>query len=170
MLCEILNKKRLLASASNGYIRQNKKVICFQDVPLYSLAENIKFENEHINNGFFNEKDNFRYEAFGLRFNKGHMFQKGARPVIYSSKDELDRLPDDEQWRCVQLDLSCSDNIIDWTHEREWRIQGDFSFEYEEVEVILGCKEYYKKFIDYYSGRKLLDKINGIIVLNSLLR
>lgn len=62
MLCEILNKKRLLASASNGYIRQNKKVICFQDVPLYSLAENIKFENEHINNGFFNEKDNFRYD------------------------------------------------------------------------------------------------------------
>ena len=171
VLCKILDEKTILGSGSGGYIRQNKKAVCFQDVPLYSLAENVKYEDEYSSkNCTETEKINFRYEAFGLRFNKGLMFQKGARPVIYGSKNELDNLPKTEQWRCVQLDLSDSNNIIDWTHEREWRIEGDFNFEYNEIEVIVGCKKYYQKFIDYYSGKQLLNEINGIIVLNSLFR
>lgn len=29
-------------------------------------------------------------------------------------------------------------NIIDWTHEREWRVKGDFEFELPQVYVLLG--------------------------------
>lgn len=171
ILCKILDEKTILASDTSGYIRQNQKAVCFQDVPLYSLAENIKYEDEYsTNNSVDTNRTRFRYEAFGLRFNKGTMFQKGARPVIYGTKSELDSFPSSEQWRCVQIDLHDSENIIDWTHEREWRIPGDFSFEYEEVEIIVGCKEYYKKLVDHYSRKELLNKINGIIVLNSMLK
>ena len=154
MLCKILDEKTILASSTDGYIRQKQKAVCFQDVPLYSLAENIKYEDEYsAKNIIDTDKIKFRYEAFGLRFNKGLMFQKGARPVIYGSKCELDILPKTVQWRCVQLDLNDSNNIIDWTHEREWRIEGDLKFEYKDIEVIVGCREYYQKFIDYYRGK-----------------
>ena len=171
ILCKILDEKRILGSGLEGYIRQNKKAVCFQDVPLYSLAENVKYEEEYASqNKLGINKVKFRYEAFGLRFNKGNMFQRGARPVIYGLKNELDNLPANEQWRCVQLDLNDSNNIIDWTHEREWRIEGDLTFEYNEIEIILGCKEYYKRFIDYYSDKELLKEINGVIVLDSLFK
>lgn len=116
------------------------------------------------------EKVKYRYEAFGLRFNKGILFQKGARPVIYGTKVELENLPFNEQWRCVQLDLTNPDSIIDWTHEREWRIAGDLQFEYNEIEVIVKDVESYRRFIERYKSQQLLDEINGIVVLNSLFR
>lgn len=166
-----MNEKTLLGSGTDGYIRQNNKAVCFQDVPLYSLAENLAYEDEVRKKcATIENKVKSRYEAFGLRFNKGILFQKGARPVIYGTKSELDNLPSDVQWRCVQLDLTNSNSIVDWTHEREWRIAGDLQFEYNEIEVIVNDAMSYQKFIEHYSGHQLLGEINGIIVLNSLFR
>ena len=171
VLCKILDEKIILGSGAEGYIRKNCKAVCFQDVPLYAMAENIRYEEECSNEKqSYQNKADFRYEAFGIRFNKGHMFQKGARPVIYGKREELDEIPQSEQWRCVQLDLKDSTQIVDWTHEREWRIEGDLQFEYDEIEIIVGCSEYYKKFIEHYSNTQLLREINGIVVLNTLFK
>lgn len=44
------------------------------------------------------------------------------------------------------MDLSNSDNIVDWTHEREWRVPKEIVFEYSQCEIILptSCKCQYK--------------------------
>lgn len=128
VLFDILDSKTL--KGSTGYIVGNEKVVCFQEVPLFSLAENIKYEEE-IRCG-----ERPRYEAFGLRFNKGAMFGKGARPVVYGPSYELRKIFEKENyWRIVDMDLSKADNITDWTHEREWRVKGDLKFQYKEIEV-----------------------------------
>lgn len=170
VLCDILDSKIIFGSDYDGYIRHGNKAVCFQDIPLYSLAENIRYEEKKSYSHTQNEKVKFRYEAFGLRFNKGQLFAKGGRPVIYGTNEELDRLPESEQWRCVQIDLTNSESIVDWSHEREWRIHGDLKFDYSEIEVIVGCKKSYKEFINRYSQTGLLSEINGVIVLNSQFR
>ncbi len=171
VLYKILDTKTIKGSDSTGFIRGKRCAVCFQELPLYSLAENILFEDEHpCCDQSLNEHLKFRYEGFGLRFNKGTMFSKGARPVIYGTKEELDQLPEDIQWRCVQMNLNNSSEIIDWSHEREWRFPNDFKFEYSEVEVVLGCNKSYKEFIEHYAGNPILNEINGIIVLDSALK
>lgn len=169
-LCNILDSKTILGSDADGYIRNGNKAVCFQDIPLYSLTENIIYEEELRLSYTQGEETKFRYEAFGLRFNKGQLFKKGGRPVIYGTDDELKKLPESEQWRCVKHDLANSENIVDWTHEREWRYNGDLHFEYNEIEVIVGHEKYYKELINRYSNSSLLSEINGIIVLNSQYR
>lgn len=168
VLCDILGSKTILGSKKDGCIRNGNKAVCFQDLPLYSLAENVRYEEDLSYSKAKAEKIEFRYEAFGLRFNKGHLFTKGGRPVIYGTETEINNMPEDELWRCVKIDLSNSKNIVDWTHEREWRIKNDLHFEYSEIEAIVGCEKCYREFINRYSDNSLLSEINGIIVLNSL--
>ena len=79
-------------------------------------------------------------------------------------------MPENEQWRCVKIDIRSPENIIDWAHEREWRLKGDLHFEYNEIDVIVGCEKYYKELIGRYSNSNFLSEINGIIVLNSQCR
>ena len=170
VLCNILDSKTIIASDSSGYIRNGTRAVCFQDVPLHSLAENIRYEDEHRGFHTQSNKEKIRYEAFGLRFNKGNLFAKGGRPVIYGTDEELDNMPENEQWRCVKIDIRNPENIIDWAHEREWRLKGDLHFEYNEIDVIVGCEKYYKELIGRYSNSNFLSEINGIIVLNSQCR
>ncbi|MCD8361912.1 MAG: hypothetical protein LUC98_02925 [Lachnospiraceae bacterium] len=161
VLFQILDEKCLRASDKSGFIRKNNRAVCLQEHSLYSLAENILFEDE---------KATLKYEAFGLRFNKGVLFQKGARPAIYGTEEELDQIPENLQWRCIRMDISDSNKIVDWSHEREWRYNGDLMFEYSDIEVILGCGKSYREFIERYKESTLLSDINGIIVLDSLLK
>ncbi len=63
-------------------------------------------------------------------FDKTYIYKKGGRPVIYDKTEEAKKyLTEDKWWRIVNLDLSDSNNIIDWTHEREWRVLNELTFE-----------------------------------------
>ena len=167
-LMKILADKRIEGSTtSSGYIVGNRKAVCFQDVPLLSLAENIAYEKEMTPEG-----ESLRYEPYGLRFNKCRLFRQGARPVIYGPTQELKtQLPSDEYWRIVNMDYNNNDNLIDWTHEREWRIPGDLEFEYKDVEVIVYSPDDYRRMIEMcpINNPELLKQINGIICLKSIL-
>ena len=88
-LWKILQEKTLKASGNEGFIVGDKKAVCFQEVPLYAIAENLIFEDAL-------EGKN-RYSHFGLRFNKIRMFKLGARPVIYGKTEELKRMLEDFQ-------------------------------------------------------------------------
>ena len=48
------------------------------------------------------------------------MFEAGGRPVIYLPDAEAVWIPAEEKWRHVRFD-----ERVDFTHEREWRVQGD---------------------------------------------
>lgn len=51
------------------------------------------------------------------------MYKKGGRPVIYDQTIEAKKyLPESQHWRIVNFDLSNDDRLVDWTHEREWRV------------------------------------------------
>jgi hypothetical protein len=49
-------------------------------------------------------------------------FVQGGRPVIYQPDEEFEGLPENYRWRHVRFDPS---NGVDFTWEREWRIQTD---------------------------------------------
>lgn len=161
---------RVVGGTKRGFICGDNPVVCFQDVPLYSLSENISHEITMRAN---NAAIPIRYSAFGLRFNKRYVFKNGGRPVIYE-KTEIAKqfLPNDEHWRIVRLDLDDKDSIIDWTHEREWRIKGDFHFDLKETEVLLSNRKSLKNFYSYCKKNNMIDILNdikGIITLRSLI-
>lgn len=166
-LLSILNKKKI--NGGHGFVNGNDAVVCLQEAPLGSIAENLIYEKmlRDINN-----TNICRYRAFGLRFTKIYVYRHGGRPVIYGQSSELKQiLPKDEWWRIVDLQLESPDNIIDWSHEREWRIKGDLEFRYDQTEVIVPSRTYYKKFVEYClkkEKQKMLTEINGIITLDSI--
>ena len=80
-LWKIITEKKLIGSGNSGYVVGNRRAVCFQEIPLYSIVENLLFEDSI--------KENKRYSWFGLRFNKIEMYHKGARPVLYGKTEEL---------------------------------------------------------------------------------
>jgi len=52
---------------------------------------------------------------------KEWIFKEGGRPVIYQTDEEFNELPETHRWRHVRYD-PLSDPPIDFTWEREWRI------------------------------------------------
>ena len=177
VLMKILEEKTILGSTNKivggrprGFICGSDPVVCFQDVPLHSLSENIFWEQQLHDK---TPEAPIRYAPFGLRFDKRYVFRNGGRPVIYEDTNIAKNfLPENEYWRIVKLDLDSDDNIVDWTHEREWRIKGDFHFELSEVEILLSDQTSLKKFNRYCKEKNmenLLNEIKGIVILKSLL-
>lgn len=176
VLMKILKEQRIIGSINQivdgqqrGFICGSSPVVCFQDVPLHSLSENILFEQQ------IREDDKtlpVRYTAFGLRFDKRYVFKNGGRPVIYEKTDVAKKfLPQNEFWRIVRLDLEDEKYIVDWTHEREWRVKGDFEFELDKVEVLLSDEKSFGDFYAYCEKEYMLDvlkKVKAIITLKSL--
>lgn len=167
-LWKILTEKKLIASGhggDKGFIIGETKAVCFQEVPLSAMAANIHFSD--------NLKIETAYRGFGIRFNRGDLYKRGGRPVIYGEKDKLmGMLPADQYWRIVSMDLDDKDAIVDWTHEREWRIAGDFSFEWSDIEVLLRDHTYYSRFVKQCFDEEktdLLKSVNGIITLDSVI-
>lgn len=168
-LLKILDEKRVIGSTTEtGFIIGNKSAVCLQEAPLNAIAENLLYEERLLEGNV----GKVRYCAFGIRFNKVWAYQKGGRPVIYEEKDLMKSvLPKEEYWRIVNYDLSDKSHMIDWTHEREWRVPGDLEFEYNEIEVLVASNTYYKKFVQYCLENKKLDmlkELNGIVVLNTI--
>lgn len=164
-LWKILTEKKLIGSGNDGYIIGNKRAVCFQEVPLMAMAENLWF-GERLGTPP-------KYRAFGLRVNRGALYKKGGRPVLYGERDKLKaQIPQYEHWRIVSMDLEKSDDIVDWTHEREWRYPGDFSFEWSEIEILLKDHNYYTQFVEKCFAEDMTDllkSVNGIITLDSVI-
>jgi len=170
VLIKILKEKKLIGSRTEtGFICGNSPAVCFQDTPLYQLCQNIYYEQ---NMRKANEYEKIRYLGVGIMFSKFYVYQKGGRPVVYEKKETAkDFLPSSEYWRIVNYDLSNEDEIIDWTHEREWRVKNDFCFELDEVTVILPKSKSMKDFIKKYReefNKEPYDDLKSIITLQEL--
>lgn len=163
-LWRILLDKKLKASNEKGINAAGAMVCCFQEIPLYSIAENLQFEKV---SGAYNQ----RYSAFGIRVLKGQFFQRGGRPVIYADDNLKDALPAQFKWEMVSMDLNNPESIVDWSHEREWRINNDYEFDYADVEIIVSTPEYYRLLIERCLSEgheEIIKNCNGIIVINSV--
>lgn len=162
VLYNILKDKKIKGSTTSGFIVGNEKAVCFQDAPLYSICQNIFFEQKKRKQ---DRNYKLRYRAIGLLFDKQYAYKKGARPVIYEKTDIAKTfLPPSEHWRIVNFNLESDSSIIDWTHEREWRVKGDFEFELSDVTIIVIKQNQIKKLISKFKeeGIDLMNEINGI--------
>lgn len=169
VLIKILSDKCIQGSTTeSGFICGKRKAVCFQDTPLYSLSQNIYYEQKLRKE---DEERKMRYMGFGLLFDKPNVYKKNGRPVIYDRTEEAKKyLPESEWWRIVNLDLSDNDRVIDWTHEREWRVPDQFRFELSEVVVLVPNSTIYKKFIEKCdkSDKDIMNKIKSVINLGVL--
>jgi hypothetical protein len=151
-------------SGNSGFISGKRKAVCFQELPLSAIAENLMYE-KRLN-------DKIRYSPFGVRFHKGFIYKKGGRPVIYEDKEIMKSLlPNSEYWRIVDLNLSNSNSYVDWTHEREWRVPDELVFDYGNIEIIVKNGEYYRLFVERCIKEErtdILTGIHGIITLDSV--
>lgn len=89
-------------------VRGGFKCVCFTEAPLASLHDGLVNANAYS-----------RYAPFGIIFDKKYIFDRGGRPVIYQTEHEFWQLPDSLKWRHVRYEP----DAIDFTWEREWRIQ-----------------------------------------------
>lgn len=171
IIIKILREKTLIASSpSSGFICGDKGALCFQESPLYSLSQNLYTEQQYRKQ---NSDAKIRYNPIGIMFDKQYIYQTGGRPVIYDDTQTAKTyLKPDEWWRIVRFDLSDSTNVIDWTHEREWRIAGDFYFDPSKATIILSNQRAYREFIKKCREIAEIDillEIAGIVVLRAIL-
>lgn len=167
-LIKILQDKKIYGSTSHtGFIVGKKRAVCFQEAPLYGLIQNVEYERKKR---IENKSNKIRYCGIGLVFSKRYVYSNGGRPVFYEQTNLAKViLPEDEHWRIVNLQIDLSNlNMVDWTHEREWRLPGEFNFEPKWTHVLL----YDKKCWDYFykhCPREIYDSIYGITILKSML-
>jgi hypothetical protein len=171
VLLKILKDKKLIGSSTDsGFICGNKRAVCFQDAPLYSISQNVYYEQLRREN---DKNYKIRYLAFGLAFPKEYLYRKGARPVIYEKTEIAKKmLPPEEWWRIVRLDLSDDSNFVDWTHEREWRLPGDLSFKLNQVTLVCIENNHVKELANLYkkeTGYELRDLLRGVVTLKDIL-
>lgn len=170
VLLKILNDCVIQGSdTTSGFICGTRKAVCFQDAPLAGVCQNVFYEQKYRE---ANKGCKTRYLAVGLAFPKTYVYAKGGRPVVYDKTAVAKRyLPEDQHWRIVNYDLDDLANIIDWTHEREWRVPDEFPFELEQATVLLTNEWVYRHFVkqDAASGAPLAPKLNGLVVMSRLL-
>lgn len=169
-LFNILDELKIRPSSSaKGFINGKTPATCFQDAPLLGIGQNIIAEQKYRRS---NKGAKVRYQAAGLMFSKTYAFKKGVRPVIYEKVSTAKSiLPESEYWRIVSYDLSNKDELIDWTHEREWRCPGEFLFDIDEVGLIFPNYLVYRKFVKRCMEEKknYLEKIRGVCQLGMTL-
>lgn len=170
VLLQILRDKKIKGSTtSSGFIIGDQPAVCFQDVPLYHLAQNIHAEEAFRGS---NKDAKVRYVGVGLMFPKTYVFRRDGRPVFYENKDVAKGiLPKGEHWRIVNFDLSMDDAFTDWTHEREWRVKDEFEFSIDKATVILSCHKAYTLFVKRCAkdeNKGILEGVHGIVNLGAV--
>jgi hypothetical protein len=170
VLFDIVDQQRVRASSvTEGFIVGAIPAACFQDAPLGAICQNVFYEQKYKEQ---NEKAKVRYRAMGVAFPKEYAYAKGARPVIYDrTQDAKDYLPKEQWWRIVNFDLTNENSIIDWTHEREWRVPGDFAFERDQATLLFVNESSYKAFSKLCKEhqKSYLEEVRGVVVMDAIL-
>ena len=164
ILKKIIKDRKLIGSTNKGYIQGNNRAVCFQDAPIPGIVQNVYQNQVQVEE---NKANKYRYHGIGLMIRKQYAFKKGARPVIYETKEEGRKRDPEELWRVVTFDLNNDNDFIDWTYEREWRIKGDFEFDLEEVVLLVPNKGAYQELVKWL-GQDDLSKFRGIIQMGPI--
>lgn len=118
-LQKILDERKLRSFNEDRYI-------CFTEAPITMLNDFFSFVERNYSTPTI-------IAPYGIGIKKDILFQKGARPVIYGTREEKKLLPKKMQWRHVNMNLP--DYDFSWL--REWRIKCNYlKFKPEHVIVI----------------------------------
>jgi hypothetical protein len=140
---------------STRMITGKRPVVCLFDVPIPELA------------AFVNANSRRRYEPFGIAVKKRCAFAAGARPVIYMPNREARELFDDDQmWRVAALDLN-RHPPLDWTFEREWRVEGDLPLDPRDTVALVETWKDVDEVYDRFDGK---PPCSGVMPLKEMAR
>jgi len=164
-LISILQEKKIIV----GSLPWGKsKAVCLTECPWPSLLQHAR-----------------RYSPYGIGFNKAFIFGAGGGPVYYVRADHFKKQDWDEHvktfvtpfWPAYRpKKLRTPDWVggktVDYSHEREWRVPHDLTFQYDDIEFIV-VKSYeemarFPKDIKDNIGRQkfiLMDIYNNIETL-----
>lgn len=138
-LLKIVLSKKLKGGI--GYIKGEHTCICFSETPPKTLAQIISKK----------VGGKFKYQPYGIMFEKRKIYSLGGLPVIYSPESGYDKLHADHKHRHVTFDLSAYPPV-DFTWEREWR--------YKTNEIILDPKEVWLVVPDAATWDTLSEELN----------
>lgn len=131
-LIKILKDKKIIASSMPW---TNCRAVCFTECPWTSLLDHTE-----------------RYSPYGIGFDKSYIFSRNGSPVYYVRADQYEKqewhdhlkpfvTPFWPAYRPGSINEKKNFSTCDYTHEREWRVPHDLSFEYEQVKFIV-LKDY----------------------------
>jgi len=110
-------------NGNTNLIKGGYRCICFSETPISKIGFILAQPNIH----------GMRYAPYGIMIDKNVLFNYGARPVIYQPDEDFENLKENQKYRHVRFEPH---NNIDFTWEREWRLESDF-FEIHPEEVTL---------------------------------
>jgi hypothetical protein len=127
-LIQILSDRTLIASRLPW---TNKAAVCFSECPWSSLLGHSE-----------------RYSPYGIGFRKPRVFAAGGGPVYYVRSDMYEKqqwddhlhafvTPFNPYYRPANKKDLLGGKTVDYTHEREWRVPHDFTFDYNQVEFVI---------------------------------
>ncbi|MFC2050784.1 hypothetical protein ACFLTN_06370 [Chloroflexota bacterium] len=125
-LMNILRSKTIYPSPM-PYLPNNPKAVCFTECIWDALIELAD-----------------RYSPYGIVFSKRTIFEKGGGPTLYVRGDNLKSMGN-EIPECIEALIAPFDpeavlmpgNILDWCHEREWRLPHELEFQHSDIEYLI---------------------------------
>ncbi|EKO3844773.1 hypothetical protein ACPSL3_09875 [Vibrio owensii] len=169
IIYKILSDGIIKGSGNDGFVIGSTPAACFQDAPLYAICQNCWYEEKYNKD---KPEAKVRYSPIGFLVEKTDVYNQGGRPVIYDkTKDAKRYLPPEQHWRIVNLDLDDYDKIIDWTHEREWRVPNKFKLDLSTTVLLFTNDGDIRNFIEHCDSNDndVYKKVAGFVTLSSLL-
>ncbi len=142
----ILSQKKLIAGTRD--IKGSFKCVCFTESPIAKFSYILANPKVH----------NFPYAPFGIMVDKVWLFEKGGRPVIYQPDEDYNLLENSIKYRHKTYDPLKG---IDFTWEREWRINVDeLQLEPTQTTVIVPNRKYSDELVKIHNNS---TKRQGIV-------
>jgi hypothetical protein len=153
VLKEILSSGTIRGSGNEGYVKGNRRAVCLSEIPLSAMHQFAEPPSE----------ETARYRFYGVALSKQSVFEIGGRPVIYLPDAEGAWIPAEEKWRHVRYEHG----QVDFTHEREWRVQGDVDLTaMRGLYVIVWSASEAKELVKF--ATPLDSKIRGILPMEHI--
>ena len=125
-LVNILRTGLIKTTDGTGFIKGNRQAACFMEVPINALKYLLTKSSKQ------------RYEPYGIFCSIPYSYYIGARPVLYLSNDDAQRMiPKEDMWRVVRFEIRKDGYFTDWRFEREWRCPTDFQLSPENTGVLV---------------------------------
>lgn len=127
-------------------IKGEHKCVCLSEAPISAIGMILDNPKSH----------KFRYQPVGLTLDKKWFFEQGGRPVIYQPESEYSDLPNKLQYRHVSFDPTREPTPIDFTWEREWRLNAEhLELDPTKCSIIIPKRQWIKEINDYFKRKEI---------------
>ncbi|MDP8205772.1 MAG: hypothetical protein P9L92_03830 [Candidatus Electryonea clarkiae] len=116
-LMNILKERRI--RATSWRMPSSTPMVSFTAAHPSSFVPIMKWRKRYVRPSF---------EPYGIAFERNSLLKSGAKPIKYDSPENLKTLNSRERL----FYQATSDKGNSWSEEKEWRLVGDYSFDFED--------------------------------------